>query len=159
MTTDALVELSSIDKTVAFYGDHFEYRSRIGSKHGIIPYRRVNAIDLVEGLAVPIVVKTSDTIAVTASTSKKMIIALKSKRRSMIFDFRGETTEAITAAVAIVQQRLARATRGAHEAGVDQGDLERRQRVEELLTVTDLHRGGVLSDEEFAREKSRLQEP
>ena len=158
MTADALVELAAIDKTVAFYDDRIEYRSRIGSKHGVIPYRRLNSIALVEGFAVPIVVTTKDTLAVTPATSKKVVIALKSRRRPLIFDFRGEATETVNAAMAIVQQRLARATREDSALEVDDGDRERRRRADELLTTAELHRAGVLSDEEFERAKARILE-
>lgn len=155
-TDDALVELTSLDKTVAFYDDRLEFRSRIGTKHRVIPYRRIDAISLNEGFAVPTVVTTKETFAVTPATSKKMVMELKSRRRPQTFDFRHESIERINTAMAIVRQRLARATRDVDDRDVQAADPQRRTRAEELLTMTELHRGGVISDEEFEREKSRI---
>jgi putative oligomerization/nucleic acid binding protein len=159
MTSDALVELASIDRTVAFYDDRLEYRSRIGSKHGVIPYRRVNAVDLVEGFALPTIETTNDTIAVIAASSKKMIFALKSRRRPLVFDFRSETSDTVNAAVTIVRRRLARTTRDTEERDIDDAERERRRRADELLAMAERHRAGELSDEEFERVKARILEP
>ena len=154
MTTDALVELTSLDKTVAFYDDRLEFRSRIGSNHGLIPYRRINAISLDEGFAVPTIVTSKETFTVTSATSKKLVLILKSRRRPLIFDFRHEPTESINAAIAIVQKRLARSTRESNDH--DGGDAAHQTRADELLAMTELHRAGILSDEEFEREKARI---
>lgn len=155
ISTDALIELSSIDKTVAFYDDRLEFRSRLGSKHGVIPFNRVRKVSIVGQSLTPRITTRTNTYDVVLSTPTKMSLTLDSLRKPVTFDFRSEPKERVEEAVALVR-RYRQANRPTTNAAHATSSGEHRSRADELARMAELHKSGVLSDEEFAREKARI---
>jgi hypothetical protein len=139
----ASVVLSSIDQSVAFYHDRFEYRRRLGSKHGVIPYGAIRSARLAKKTGLLVTRASSDTFESTIVFSKKMILQIESHHRPLTFDFRSEPFESVREALAIVERGMSR---------IDPS------RADELSKLASLKDAGVLTDEEFEREKLRFLE-
>jgi hypothetical protein len=106
IAVDALFELSSVDQTVAFFADRLEYRRRLGSKHGTIPYRVVRAASLVARPPVSTSGPSITTFESELAVSKKLQLTIESDRRSLTFDFRTEPTEIIQEALALIERGM-----------------------------------------------------
>jgi hypothetical protein len=150
---DALVELSSIDKTVDFFDDRLEFRSRLGSAHGVIPYGRVRAVRIVGRTLLPRISTKTNTYDIELAIPSKMSLTLESAHRPVTFDFRSESPERVEGALALVRGYLE-----AHRptARTAHATATAPSRADELTKLADLHGRGVLSDEEFEREKARI---
>jgi hypothetical protein len=154
ISADALIELSSIDQTVAFYDDRLECRSRLGSKHGVIPFSRVRKVSIVGHSVTPRISTRTNTYDVILSRPTKMSFALDSTHKPVTFDFRSEPPDRVEAAMALVRRYLQANCPPKDSNRAASGD--RGSRADELIKMTELHESGVLSDEEFAREKARI---
>ncbi len=150
--TDTLLELSSVDMWVDFCEDRLEYRRRLGAKHGVIPYGHVRAVTLQQQSPASLSVGET-TFETSHAYTKKMILNVDTRRSPLVFDFRGEPIELVQQALDIVKRRPARAPDGtdvptAHEA--------RESRVDQLAKLVELRDAGVLTVDQFEREKTRL---
>ncbi|MGD0852456.1 MAG: SHOCT domain-containing protein [Acidimicrobiales bacterium] len=155
VSADALLELSSIDQTVDFFEDRLEFRSRLGSAHGVIPYSRVRAVRILGRAVAPRISTKTNTYDIVLATPSKMSLTLDSAHRPVTFDFRSESPERVDEALAVVRRYLQvhrPATNEAHATTSATGP----SRADELTKMSELHRRGVLSDEEFEREKARI---
>jgi hypothetical protein len=155
ISPDALIELSSIDQTVAFYDDRLEFRSRLGSKHGLIPFHDVRKVSIVGHSVTPRISTKTNTYDVVLSRPTKMSFALASAHRPVTFDFRSEPPERVNEAMDLVRRYL-QASRSTADPRRAASPDDGGSRADELMKMTELHQRGVLSDEEFAREKARI---
>jgi hypothetical protein len=149
--TDTLLELASVDMWVDFCEDRLEYRRRLGSKHGVIPYGHVRAVTLQQQSPASISVGET-TFETSHAYTKKMILNIDTRRGPLVFDFRSEPIELVQQALDIVKRRPAHADRSdvptAHEAPAS--------RVDQLAKLVELRDAGVLTADQFEREKTRL---
>ncbi len=104
----ARLVLSSIDQRVAFYEDRLEYRRRLGSKHGVVPYDTVRAARLAKKTGLTIERPSGETFESTILFSKKMVLHTASRRRPLTFDFRSEPFESVREALAFVERGMTR---------------------------------------------------
>jgi len=148
--TDTLLELSSVDMWVDFCEDRLEYRRRLGAKHGVIPYGHVRAVTLQQQSPAAISVGET-TFETSRAYTKKMILNIDTRRSPLVFDFRSEPIELVQQALDIVQRRPAPDRTDvptAHEAPPS--------RVDQLAKLVELRDAGVLTADQFEREKTRL---
>jgi hypothetical protein len=139
--------LDSIDQSVAFFDDRCEYRRRLGSKHGVIDYSTVRSARLAKKTGLSISRASSETFESTIVFTKRMVLRIASRQRPLVFDFRYEPFESVQEALAIIEQGMRR--RAAHVVP---------SRADELAKLASLKDAGVLTNEEFEREKARILE-
>jgi hypothetical protein len=137
--------LDTIDQSVAFFDDRCEYRRRLGSKHGVIDYSTVRAARLAKKTGLSISRPSSETFESTIVFTKKMVLKIASRQRPLVFDFRSEPFESVQEALAIVERGMARPASRVEPS-----------RADELAKLANLRDAGVLTDEEFEREKARI---
>jgi putative oligomerization/nucleic acid binding protein len=150
LSEGAHFELSSLDMLVGFYEDRLEYHRRLGSKHGVIPYRDIRAARLVKKVPLSVSIG-NETFGASRSFSKKLILHVVTLRRPLVFDFRTEPLEDVQRALELVTDQLNQ-SRDRDASSTPVG----RSRADELAKLAELRASGVLSDDEFEREKSRL---
>jgi hypothetical protein len=151
---DALLELSSIDMWVDFCEDRLEYRRRLGSKHGVIPYAHVRSVTLQQHS--PTMVSVGDTTFGASRTySKKMVLNLDTRRAPLVFDFRGEPIDLVQQALDIVNRRLTHVSPDRTDVPSFTDELP-GSRVDQLAKLVEMKNAGNLTPEEFEREKARL---
>jgi hypothetical protein len=151
---DALLELSSIDMWVDFCEDRLEYRRRLGSKHGVIPYAHVRTVTLQQRS--PTTISVGDTtFGASREFSKKMVFQLHSRRSPLIFDFRSEPIDLVQQALDVVNRRLAHVTPDRIDVP-SFADALPENRVDQLAKLVALKDAGNLTAEEFEREKARI---
>jgi hypothetical protein len=154
ISTNALLELSSVDATVAFFEDRLEYQSRLGPKHGVIPYDRIRAARLKA--------KKSNTHGAATfgafTGSKKMVLTVSAHRAPVTFDFRTEPLESVREAFAIIRSRVTKSEepRDDGDTAVTSAEPAALSRADALWKLAKMRRSGLLSDEEYAREKARV---
>jgi hypothetical protein len=155
ISTDALLELSSVDATVAFFDDRLEYQSRLGPKHGVVPYDRIRAARLKA--------KKSNTHGAATfgafTGSKKMVLTVSAHRAPVTFDFRTEPLESVREAFAIIRSRVTRTEErkdDGEDTAVTNADHAALSRADALWKLAKMRRSGLLSEEEYAREKARV---
>lgn len=104
ITGTPLLELSSIDMKVTFFGDHLEYRRRLGSKHGAVPYNRIQAVDMAERSWPAMRASADDIFEAPPTVTKMMVLTVTSRRRPVTFDFRSEPSRRIQDALDVVNK-------------------------------------------------------
>src|ERR1700722_9160606 len=87
----SLLELSSVDMTVAFFHDRLEYRRRLGSRHGVIPYTSLTTVRLAQRPS--LMINTKDTALEPFHARKDVILTVAGRRRTRTFDFRRESLD------------------------------------------------------------------
>jgi hypothetical protein len=155
LSDSALFELSSVDMFVAFYEDHLEYRRRLGSKHGAVAFADIRSVELIKKIPTSVSVGTKTVFDVSRAYAKKMVLSLDSRRTPLVFDFRTEALDDVQEAMDLIGRHLdhVRARAGDHPDGPSNAH---RSRADELTKLGELRTAGVLSDEEFEREKARV---
>jgi len=138
--------LDSIDQSVAFFDDRCEYRRRLGSKHGVIDYSTVRSARLAKRAGLSISRSSSETFESTIVFTKKMVLQIASRQRPLVFDFRNEPFESVQEALAIIERGMTRPA----------APRIAPSRADELAKLADLRDAGVLTDEEFEREKAKI---
>jgi len=154
-----LMQLKSLEGTVRLYEDRIEITNLLNSKHRVIPYSQVHAVNLD---------KASDYTKVTAAvaTGGLSLIATNKKRliinagmETVGLEFRVESLDRIRAAMALINERIRQGNQGAQPTitvnnvapatvGVSIAD--------ELTKLAKLKADGVISESEFEAQKQRL---
>ena len=158
-TQGLLFELASVDQTVRFYEDRLEYRRRLGSKRGVIPYSHVGYVRLRAKSSHAKLVLGNSTLDPSRTSAKVVTLILDSRRRPVRFDFRTEPLELVRSATDVIESGMNRLV----EPLIDAEDTVRtasgdspRSRADELATLAALRSAGVLTPEEFEAEKARI---
>jgi hypothetical protein len=100
---DSLMELSSVDMTVAFFEDRLEFRRRLGSKHGVIRYAELEAVRRARGM-----MNVASNSALANSLARKEVILTIASRRPLSFDFRSESAENVQRAIDMMRRGMSR---------------------------------------------------
>jgi hypothetical protein len=153
---DAVIELSSVDQTVAFFDDRLEFGRRLGSKHGTIYYMVVGAARLVERPLDSMSGPVTSTFESSCDLTKKMELTIEARRRTVVFDFRTEPIETVQGALALVKRGMSRLQTPGADVQRTLAGHRGISRADELLKLANLKSAGILTEEEFEREKNRL---
>jgi hypothetical protein len=155
---DSLLELSSVDKIVAFYDDRLESRTRLGDVHRVIPYDTIHAVILKKPRAASLSVGERSVFEASSGREAKMVLRLESRRQPVVFDFRSEPKQRVHEALEIVQRRLRRSVSQANFDGDAPSFLSALQlgRADEITKLAALKDAGILTAEEFETEKARI---
>jgi hypothetical protein len=154
-----LLQLKSLEGTVELYDDRVEITNLLKSKHRVIPYSQIHAVNLE---------KTSDFTKVTAAvTTLGASLVATNKKRLVInagletvgLEFRVESVDRIRAAMAIINERIRQGSQGGQPTitvnNVAPSTLG-QSIADELTKLAKLKADGVLSESEFEAQKQRL---
>lgn len=159
---DQPLELSSVDMEVTFFEDYLEFRRRLGSKHGVIRYAQIQAVDQAEKSWPTIRVSADDIFESSPTATKMMVLTVQTHRSPVTFDFRSEPSERIQEALDIIRRGVnltANRTDDARYVGTSERNIPARSRADELMKLAALRDTGVLTQEEFEIEKARILQP
>jgi hypothetical protein len=156
IASDSVLELSSVDMTVAFFDDRLEFRRRLGSKHGVVHYSELEAVRL--AATSPSMIHAAPNPALAPSHARTEVILITASRAGpLIFDFRSESAQKVHEAIAIMRRGMPRASDATDEhLAFANGSPSR---ADELMKLARLRSLGVLTDKEFEREKARILNP
>jgi hypothetical protein len=158
IASDSVVELSSLDKTVAFFDDRLETTIKLGDTHRVIPYRTIRAVSLKKKRVASISVGDRAVFETSGGPDSIMVLVVEARLRPLVFDFRSEPAGRVEEAVALIQRH---ARRTADESKYDDDAPSflsplPRSRADELAKLAALRDAGILTAAEFETEKARI---
>ena len=158
VSSHSLLELSSLDTTVAFFDDRLETRTRLGDAHRVIPYRTIRGVSLKKTRVASISVGDRAVFETSSGLDTKMVLHVNSRVQPVVFDFRSEPMERIQEAVDHVQRHVRRSP---NESNYDDDAPSflsplQRSRADEIWKLAALRDAGMLTEAEFENEKARI---
>jgi len=154
-----LLELSAVDRVVTFYKDHLEFRNRLGSKQGIIPYSQVRAAGIKKRSSLAKGVAAVSTGGMSLAVTNKKILVVETGPENMEFEFRAEPIENIEQAIEIIKRGILDAANpnfNVHIAAPTESPSPALSKADELKKLAELRDAGILTEEEFQAEKARI---
>lgn len=153
-----LLELSSIDKKVAFYGDRITLSNRTGSKRETIPYSQIRAVRLNKHSSAGKATAAFLTGGMSLAVTNKKVLHIETGPSNLSLDFRAESPARIMQAYEILNAGIAQSgSLVVVVAPTTQAPVSTStSKADELRKLAELRTEGILSEEELQSEKDRL---
>jgi len=152
----ALMQLNSLEGSFTIYEDRLEIVNFLGSKHRVMPYTQIHAVnfdktsDLAKGGAALLTAGASLLV-----TNKKRII-INVGVESVAIEFRAESNKRIEQAITLINERIGAKSQASVTVNMPQGSGANQSVADELTKLAKLKADGVLTQAEFETEKKQL---
>jgi len=152
----ALMQLKSLEGSFTIYEDRLEIVNFLGSKHRVMPYTQIHAVnfdktsDLAKGSAALLTAGASLLV-----TNKKRII-INVGVESAAIEFRAESNKRIEQAITLINERIGVKSQANVTVNMPQGAGGGQSVADELTKLANLKADGILTQAEFDAEKKQL---
>jgi hypothetical protein len=153
-----LIQLKSLEGNVTLFEDRIEIANLLGSKHRVIPYSQIHAVNLDKVSSLAKGAAAFVTAGASLAVTNKKRLTINAGIETVGLEFRVESLDRIKQAMAIINERIGNRSQSnvtvnvtapeARPAGPDFAD--------DLIKLAQLRDSGVITQEDFDKKKAQI---